>query len=68
MDWKQQLHIEHGTILIETYSHEKAAGKLADHGVTLSPIPSAEIFAVLEQQGRIDPFTQLARISHQTIE
>ena len=67
MDWKQQLHIEHGTILIETYSHEKAAGKLdenlavklADHGVTLSLIPPAEIFAVLEQQGRIDPFTQL---------
>ena len=65
--WKRQLHSEHGTVLIETYSHEKAAGKLieklaaklADHGVTLSPIPSDEVFAVLEQQGRIDPFTRL---------
>ena len=67
MDWKRRLHAEHGTILIETFSHEKAAGrltenlaaKLADHGVTLSPIPTDEIFSVLEQQGRIDPFTRL---------
>ena len=67
MDWKRQLHAEHGTILIETFSYEKAAGKLtenlaaklADHGVTLSPIPPADVFAVLEEQGRIDPFTRL---------
>ena len=67
IDWKRQLHAEHGTVLIETFSHEKAAGKLtenlaaklAKHSVTLSPIPTDEIFAVLEQQGRIDPFTRL---------
>ena len=67
MDWKRRLHAEHGTILIETFSHEKAAGKLtenlapklADHGVTLSPIPPADVFTVLEEQGRIDPFTRL---------
>ena len=67
MEWKRRLHADHGTVLIETYSYEKAAGKLtenlaaklADHGVTLSPIPPADIFAVLEQQGRIDPFTRL---------
>ena len=67
MDWKRQLHAEHGTILIETFSYEKAAGKLtenlaaklADHGVTLSPIPPADIFTLLEEQGRIDPFTRL---------
>ena len=67
MDWKRRLHAEHGTILIETFSHEKAAGKLtanlaaklAEHGVTLSPIPTDKIFTVLEQQGRIDPFTRL---------
>ena len=67
LDWKRRLHAKHGTALIETYSHEKAAGKLienlaaklADHGVALSPIPSEDAFAVLKQQGRIDPFTRL---------
>lgn len=67
LDWKRRLHAEHGTVLVETYSHEKKAGrltlnleeKLAAHGVTLSPIPSEETFSVLEQQGRIDPFTRL---------
>lgn len=67
LDWKRRLHAEHGTVLVETYSHEKKAGrltlnleeKLAAHGVTMSPIPSEEAFSVLEQQGRIDPFTRL---------
>ena len=67
MDWKRQLHAEYKTILIETFSHEKAAGrlienltaKLADHGVALSPIPPGEVFAVLDEQGRVDPFTRL---------
>ena len=67
LDWKRRLHAEHGTVLVETYSHEKDAGrltenlaeKLAVHGVTLSPIPSQDTFSVLEQQGRIDPFTRL---------
>ena len=67
LDWKRRLHAEHGTVLIETYSHEKAAGtlirnleaKLAAHEVALRPIPADEIFTVLERQGRIDPFTRL---------
>ena len=67
LEWKRRLHAQHGTVLIETYSHEHAAGKLienlasklSDHGVALSPIPSEEVFTVLEQQGRIDPFTRL---------
>lgn len=67
MDWKRRLHAEHGAVLIETFSHEKAAGKLienlaaklASHSVALSPLPPAEVFTVLEEQGRIDPFTQL---------
>ena len=67
MDWKRQLHAEYKTILIETFSHEKAAGrlienltaKLANHGVALSPIPPGEVFAVLDEQGRVDPFTRL---------
>lgn len=67
MEWKQALHAKHGTVLIETFSHEnddgklteRLATKLANYGVTLSPIPSDKAFAILEKQGRIDPFTRL---------
>ena len=67
MDWKRWVHEEHGTVLIETFSHEHADGnllrnlakKLGAHGVVLSPIPRDDLFGVLEQQGRIDPFTRL---------
>ncbi len=65
--WKLELHAKHGTTLIETFSHEQAAGqlterladKLRDHGVALNPIPREEIFAVLNEQARVAPFTQL---------
>ena len=65
--WKKALHEEHGTTLIETFSHECAAGtllrnleeKLRDCGVVLSPIPTSEAFATLQDQGRIDPFIRL---------
>ena len=67
MEWKRGIHAKHGTVLIETFSHERAGGrllhnlteKLAAHDVTLSPIPPGKTFAVLEEQKRIDPFTQL---------
>ncbi len=67
MEWKRGVHAKHGTVLIETFSHEQADGrlirnlteKLAAHGVTLSPTPREDVFAALKQQGRIDPFTQL---------
>ena len=67
MKWKRGVHAEHGTVLVETFSHEQTDGrllrnlteKLAAHGVTLSPIPREDMFASLEQQGRIDPFTRL---------
>ena len=67
MKWKRDRHAEHGTILIETFSHEKAAGKLtkklseklAAHGVTFSPIPSDQVFVALQEQERVDPFTRL---------
>ena len=65
--WKLELHAKHGTTLIETFSHEQAAGQLTErladklqaHGVALNPIPRDEIFAVLNEQGRVEPFTQL---------
>ena len=67
MEWKRGVHAERGTVLIETFSHEQTDGrllrnlteKLEAHGVTLSPIPREEIFAALDRQGRIDPFTRL---------
>ena len=67
MDWKRGVHADHGTVLIETFSHEQADGKflrnlkdkLGAHGVTLSPIPRKAVFAALEQQRRIVPFVQL---------
>ena len=70
MEWKRGVHVQHGTILIETFSHEQAAGrllrnltgKLTAHGVTLSPIPREDVFATLDRQGRIDPFTRLVAI------
>ena len=65
--WKHELHAKHGTSLIETFSHEQAAGRLAErlaeklraHDVALIPIPRGEIFAVLNKQVRVAPFTQL---------
>ena len=67
MEWKRGVHAEHGTVLIETFSHEHTDGrllrnlaeKLSAHGVKLSPIPREDMFAALEQQGRFDPFTRL---------
>ena len=67
MAWKRQTHAEHGTTLIESFSYEQAAGRLTGnlagrlraHDVTLSPIPHDEVFAILNRQGRIDPFMHL---------
>ncbi len=65
--WKLALHAKHGTTLIETFSHEQASGQLTErladklraHGVALKPIPTETIFAVLNEQGRVAPFTRL---------
>ena len=67
MEWKRQVHADYGTVLVETFSYERAEGKLirnlteklAAHGVSLAPIPKDKVFAVLEVQGRIDTFTRL---------
>ena len=67
MEWKRQLHAKHGTVLIETFSYERTDGKLirnlteklAAHDVTLSPVPSGQVFAALDGQGRIDSFSRL---------
>lgn len=67
MKWKKDLHAKHRTVLIETFSHEHADGKLLSnlkkklerHGVALSPMPTEEAFATFEKQGRIEPFIGL---------
>lgn len=67
MEWKRQLHSKHGTILIETFSHEKSSGKLTEnlekklarHEIKCSPIPPEEVFTILNEQGRVDPFIRL---------
>ena len=67
MEWKREVHKQNSTILIETFSYEHTNGrllynlteKLADHGVTLSPIAAENMFSVLVQQGCIKPFTKL---------
>ena len=66
-DWKLDLHARHGTTLIETFSHEQRAGRLManlarrlrEHGVAFRPIPTEDVFAVLNEQGRVAPFTRL---------
>ena len=66
-EWKLELHARHGTTLVETFSHEQASGqlmrnlatRLQAHGVVLSSMPTDEIFDVLNEQGRVAPFTRL---------
>ena len=67
MAWKRQVHGEHGTVLVETFTRERAEGRLirnlekalAAHGVELAPLPREQVFAILEDQGRIDPFIRV---------
>ena len=66
MAWKRQVHAEHGTVLIETYSYERSEGrllealaeKLAPH-VRLAPRPPAEIYDRVVEMGQVDGFTRL---------
>ena len=65
--WKLQLHAARGTTLVQTFSHEQAAGRLTEslreklkaHCVPFKPIPREKIFAVLNEQERVDPFVRL---------
>ena len=65
--WKRQVHAERGTVLVETFTRERAEGllirnlekKLAAHGVELMPLPRERVFAVLEDRGRIAPFIRV---------
>ncbi|WP_193369334.1 UvrD-helicase domain-containing protein [Pelagibius marinus] len=65
MIWKRQVHQEHGTTLIETYSYERMEGRLTEAlaeklapFATPAPIPPEQIFEKLNELGRVDAFTQ----------
>ncbi|WP_226937694.1 UvrD-helicase domain-containing protein [Pseudogemmobacter faecipullorum] len=66
MDWKRQVHAEHGTTLIETFSYERSEDrllealeeKLAPH-VTLNPRPLSTIFDRVVEMGQVDAFSRM---------
>lgn len=65
--WKIDLHERCGTVLVQTFSHERAAGrlgralagKLEALGVPLVPMPSGRLLDLIDESGRIDPFCRL---------
>lgn len=69
MEWKRQVHAEHETILIETYSYERQEGrlltglaeKLAPH-VTLKPRPADTIYDRIVELKQVDDFSKLLGI------
>jgi DNA helicase-4 len=66
MDWKRNVHAEHQTTLIETYSYERQEGrlltglaeKLAPH-VTLNPRPLDTIYDRIVELKQVDDFSKL---------
>ena len=66
MAWKREVHAEHGTTLIETYSYERQEGrllaslaeKLAPH-VTIKPRPVDTIYDCIVELNQVDTFSQL---------
>lgn len=66
MDWKRQVHAEHETVLIETYSWEREDGRLLEAlseklapYITPRPIPDLQIYDQVAQIGVVDNFTSL---------
>ena len=65
MAWKRQVHQDHGTTLIETYSYERVEGRLTQAlaeklapFATPAPIPAEHVLRKLDELGRVDSFTQ----------
>ncbi|MGM0743132.1 MAG: UvrD-helicase domain-containing protein [Pseudomonadota bacterium] len=66
MEWKRQVHAEHETVLIETYSWEREEGRLLDAlarklepHITRRPLPEIEIYDQVTQVGMVDSFSSL---------
>ncbi|WP_340116169.1 UvrD-helicase domain-containing protein [Pelagibius sp. 7325] len=65
MAWKRQVHLEQGTILIETFSYERVDGRLTQAlaeklapFVKPAPISATQVLEKLNELGRVDAFTQ----------
>lgn len=66
MEWKRQVHAEHETTLVETYSYERQEGrllislaeKLAPY-VTLNPRPTSSIFDRIIELNQVDAFSKM---------
>jgi len=65
MAWKRNIHREHGTVLIETFSYEQVEGRLTEAlaekispYVTLKPVSQDQVFDTLTELGQVDAFTQ----------
>ena len=65
--WKRNIHEQHGTKLIETYTYERTEGtlltnleqNLIEHKLELNPIPDAEVFSKLKELGKVSEFAVL---------
>ena len=65
MEWKREVHREHGTKLVETFSYEKVEGRLTSAleeklkpFATPDPVPPEDMFDRLFELGQVDEFTQ----------
>mgnify|MGYP000114163693 CR=1 FL=1 len=66
MEWKRQVHAEHDTTLVETYSYERQEGrlltalaeKLAPY-VTLKPRPVDKIYDQIVELKQVDDFSKM---------
>lgn len=69
MDWKRRLHLDNGTILIESYSWQKKQGvllyslsrNLRRHGVKFAPITPGKALEALRNNNRFSRFTDVAK-------
>jgi len=65
--WKRNIHEQHGTTLIESYTYERTEGtllsnleqKLMEHNLEMSPIPDAEVYSKLKELGKVSEFAVL---------
>jgi DNA helicase-4 len=67
INWKRNIHREHKTTLVETYSYERQEGKLLSNlkeklskkGVAFNPVPSEQLFSKLNEFGKVTSFALL---------
>lgn len=75
MQSKRALHVECGTVLVETFHYDWAEGNLVDvlcerlakHGIVFQPLPPGEVLAKLRAEGRISEWSDLLKKALQAI-